>query len=939
MLPFLRTRSVSIRNLHRAARRATSEILEARRLLAAVNWDAGGDGVNWTDSLNWSTDALPGSADDVTVDVAGAPTIQISSGTQSVRSLTCNENLSLGFATLDLALASTVNGNFSQGAGTVSGAGNLTINGTFDWAGGAQQGSGHSIVPAGRTMNITGSGGIGRVLDLSGTGNISGTPFFGNGLGANGTLNVLPGGVLNLTTGSFINSNGGTAHALNNDGTINRSGAGTTTFSGSITTITNNGTINVDAGELAFSGTPLVQNGSIANDAGTTLNLGSNTSYSASSTITGPGPVTFSGGTHTLDAGNLASGSDVTMVGFGTIVNFNTPMSLSALTLATGGAASGLGGSADVTINGTLNWSSGAMRDSGRTILPAGRTANLSGFTNLCREFDLAGHGILSPSAFFFFGDGTATPTGTFKVQNGGVLDINTDGFINSNGGVNHQLINDGIINRSGSGTTTFSSAVTTITNNGTFNLDTGAISVQEALVNNGTIAIDPGTSITFAKSGTYAGGSNLTGTGDIAFTEGTHNFSAGAFTATGGLSISGPTTVNFNGNVSLSGLVHNGGTLGGSGNIAVNGTYTWNAGSMGGTGTTTLAAGRNMTLSTPNQKQLGRRLDIAGTATYDGTFFNFGDASGANGAMNILPGGTLNLVGDGDMSANGGTAHTMSNSGTINRTGTGTTTALTSNTIAVTNNGTINVTEGTLEVRSLVNNGAIAVAAGSTIALTNLASTHSPGSSLSGGGSASFFGGTHSFAANSYGLTGALSVEASVVTMGAGGTVPIRTNALTIGVNSKLDLNDNDLLFDYTGASPMTTIRNLINAARHGGLWDGTGLSSTAAKNANPQNTTLGALEATEFKSVYGPSATFDGQAIDDTAVLIKYTYYGDTDFNGRVNFDDYVRTDYGFNEHKNGWLNGDSDGNGVVNFDDYVLIDLAFNSQTTVLGRRGQR
>jgi len=52
-------------------------------------------------------------------------------------------------------------------------------------------------------------------------------------------------------------------------------------------------------------------------------------------------------------------------------------------------------------------------------------------------------------------------------------------------------------------------------------------------------------------------------------------------------------------------------------------------------------------------------------------------------------------------------------------------------------------------------------------------------------------------------------------------------------------------------------------------------------------------------------------------------------------VNFDDYVRTDNGFNNHLSGWLNGDFDGNGQVNFDDYVLIDLAFNTQSGTLTR----
>ena len=66
---------------------------------------------------------------------------------------------------------------------------------------------------------------------------------------------------------------------------------------------------------------------------------------------------------------------------------------------------------------------------------------------------------------------------------------------------------------------------------------------------------------------------------------------------------------------------------------------------------------------------------------------------------------------------------------------------------------------------------------------------------------------------------------------------------------------------------------------------------------------------------------------------MLVKYTYYGDTDFNGIVNFDDYSRTDAGFNSGASDWFHGDFDGNGLVNFDDYSLIDLAFNTQGSAL------
>jgi hypothetical protein len=129
--------------------------------------------------------------------------------------------------------------------------------------------------------------------------------------------------------------------------------------------------------------------------------------------------------------------------------------------------------------------------------------------------------------------------------------------------------------------------------------------------------------------------------------------------------------------------------------------------------------------------------------------------------------------------------------------------------------------------------------------------------------------------------------------------------------------------------------VQSLINLARNNGTWNGAGLTSTAAKNNPNHNTTLGAMEAADYKSLYGSSATFFGEPLDDSAVLVRYSYYGDTDFNGKVNFDDYVKTDNGFNNHLSGWLNGDFDGNGVVNFDDYVLIDLAFNTQTGTLGR----
>ena len=89
------------------------------------------------------------------------------------------------------------------------------------------------------------------------------------------------------------------------------------------------------------------------------------------------------------------------------------------------------------------------------------------------------------------------------------------------------------------------------------------------------------------------------------------------------------------------------------------------------------------------------------------------------------------------------------------------------------------------------------------------------------------------------------------------------------------------------------------------------------------------------QYHTAQGAGATFDGFAVADTDVLVKFTYYGDADFNGVVDFDDYSRIDAGFNNNGTGWFNGDFDYNGIVDFDDYSLIDQAFNTQSGTLRR----
>jgi hypothetical protein len=170
------------------------------------------------------------------------------------------------------------------------------------------------------------------------------------------------------------------------------------------------------------------------------------------------------------------------------------------------------------------------------------------------------------------------------------------------------------------------------------------------------------------------------------------------------------------------------------------------------------------------------------------------------------------------------------------------------------------------------------------------------------------------------------------------GAAAASRVHALTFDetggtVHGTWDVGATQLVIDYAGASPLDSIRRYIRAGYASGNWTGTGLRSAAAASAQPHNTALGYAEASQ---VFGPGGgIFEGVQADNSTILIKYTYYGDTDLNGVVDFDDYSRTDNGFNNGGATWFAGDFDYNGHVDFDDYSLIDMSFNTQSGTLRR----
>jgi autotransporter-associated beta strand protein len=160
-----------------------------------------------------------------------------------------------------------------------------------------------------------------------------------------------------------------------------------------------------------------------------------------------------------------------------------------------------------------------------------------------------------------------------------------------------------------------------------------------------------------------------------------------------------------------------------------------------------------------------------------------------------------------------------------------------------------------------------------------------------------------------------------------------VKAPSISISGSSAIDLNDNDMI--VSNATPKSQIETYVRNARNNGAWDGSGLTSSAARSNTSANTNLGVLSGAELDAFGNGTGTFGGLPYVSTDTLVKYTWNGDTNFSGVVNFDDYVRVDVGFNTNLTGWGNGDFNYSGSVNFDDYVLIDVAFNTQAGTLGR----
>lgn len=165
---------------------------------------------------------------------------------------------------------------------------------------------------------------------------------------------------------------------------------------------------------------------------------------------------------------------------------------------------------------------------------------------------------------------------------------------------------------------------------------------------------------------------------------------------------------------------------------------------------------------------------------------------------------------------------------------------------------------------------------------------------------------------------------------IGAGGSAVLSsgeskvlvTKSLGITGTGKLDLTNNGMILDYAGSTPIASIQALLTSGYAAGAWNGNGINSSTA--AATTGRALGFAESTDLFSTF--PATFLGQTVDNTAVLIRYTLYGDADLNGNVNLEDFNRLASNFGQSGRRWSQGNFDYNNVVNLDDFNQLAANF-------------
>jgi len=140
----------------------------------------------------------------------------------------------------------------------------------------------------------------------------------------------------------------------------------------------------------------------------------------------------------------------------------------------------------------------------------------------------------------------------------------------------------------------------------------------------------------------------------------------------------------------------------------------------------------------------------------------------------------------------------------------------------------------------------------------------------------------------------------------------------LNIGTGGSVDLTNVALVIEYT-SDPIDTIQSLLLSGYAGGAWNGDGIMSSTASTT--PGTAIGLAEATDLFSVF--PATFAGQTIDSSALLLRYTLNGDANLDRTVDATDLGVLSMNWGQSPRRFSQGDFNYSSTVDVDDLNLLN----------------
>jgi hypothetical protein len=262
--------------------------------------------------------------------------------------------------------------------------------------------------------------------------------------------------------------------------------------------------------------------------------------------------------------------------------------------------------------------------------------------------------------------------------------------------------------------------------------------------------------------------------------------------------------------------------------------------------------------------------------------------------------------------------------------------------TIAGANALTLNATSGDAQIN--VTQGSHTIGAPLTLAdntvvtVTPAASNLTLSGAVSGASASLIKAGAGTLTVNNVRAT-ALAINAGKVTIAEDDTpsTPV-VGALTIAGGASptatFDIANNAAVVDYTGTSPVQTIRDQILSGRggpsFGAPWTGPGITSSTVATINATESESRSVAYADNGALpLGPYANFRGQDVDATSVLLVYTRTGDANLDGVVNDDDVtiLGATYAPGVPQAEWALGDFDYNGFVDDDDVTLLGVFYD------------